>query len=240
MSDAADRSIPATPRRRETACRQGLAPRPHQAAWVAAAVTALLLLPAWARATLPAAATMMRKAVAGALSRGPLDVESILPVALVLPTLAVIAAASAAGMAVRFLLDRGWGLGRAGFDPRRISPTAGLRRIFSGATALAAAGHAAGLAAIIVVAGAAWWRGPLAAAATAGVDPAQAASAARSMLWPPLAAAAAVTLVGSFLAWRRFEAGLRMTPEEYAEESRSMQADPKIRLLHRQALRRRG
>ena len=52
MSDSADRTIPATPRRREAACRQGLAPRPHQVAWLAAAVTTLLLLPAWARATL--------------------------------------------------------------------------------------------------------------------------------------------------------------------------------------------
>jgi len=30
---------------------------------------------------------------------------------------------------------------------------------------------------------------------------------------------------------RRFEARIRMTPQEFADEARSMQADPKVRLL---------
>jgi flagellar biosynthetic protein FlhB len=239
MGDAADRTIPATPRRRAAARRQGLAPRPHQPAWIAAAVTTLFLLPAWGRATVPAAAEMMREAVARAVSGGTLDAATLLPAAVVLPTLAVIAAASAAGIATRSVLDGGWGLGRAAFDLRRISPAAGLGRIFAGETLLAAAGHAAGLAVIVVAAAlGAWSRGSLLGDATATADPARVAAAALGMLWPPLAAAVVVTVVGQLLAWRRFERRLRMTPEEYAEESRGMQADPKIRLLHRDATRR--
>ena len=43
MSDAADRTIPATPRRRELARRQGFMPMASLPAWVATVATVLLV-----------------------------------------------------------------------------------------------------------------------------------------------------------------------------------------------------
>jgi uncharacterized protein (DUF2252 family) len=62
MSDAADRTIPATPRRRELARRQGFMPMASLPAWVATVATTLVLLPAWAEATFAAATAMMQQA----------------------------------------------------------------------------------------------------------------------------------------------------------------------------------
>jgi flagellar biosynthesis protein FlhB len=36
---------------------------------------------------------------------------------------------------------------------------------------------------------------------------------------------------------RRFEQQIRMTPEEFAEEAKSAQADPKVRMLQQQRQR---
>ena len=46
------------------------------------------------------------------------------------------------------------------------------------------------------------------------------------------AAAAAVAVGQWLLARRRFERRIRMTPEEFAEEQKEMQADPRIKLLN--------
>ena len=58
MSAASDRRLPATPRRREAARRQGVMPTAALPAWVASAVVAILLLPWWARTTLAATSEM--------------------------------------------------------------------------------------------------------------------------------------------------------------------------------------
>jgi len=52
-----------------------------------------------------------------------------------------------------------------------------------------------------------------------------------------LAAAAVVAVAWWLLARRRFEQRIRMTPEEFADEAKSVQSDPKIRLLRQQARR---
>lgn len=239
MSDAADRTIPATPRRREAARRQGLAPQAHLPGWVAVLATTVLLLPSWAEATLPAAAAMMRQAVVAATAAAPLEPDVLLPVALLLPTVLVVAAAAAAGLAVRFLLDgSGWQLSRAAFRLDRIGIVGGLARIFSAATLRAVAGAAAGLA--VLVAAAMLAAGPLVAILRDGgaiAEPARVFSAAHRLLLPLVAAAAAVAAAGWLATRARFERRIRMTPEEYADEARGMQADPKVRLM-RQGRRR--
>jgi flagellar biosynthesis protein FlhB len=54
-----------------------------------------------------------------------------------------------------------------------------------------------------------------------------------------LALAAALVAIAQYAISRwRFERRIRMTPEEFAEEARALQADPKVRLL--QHARRRG
>ena len=183
-------------------------------AWVATAGTAVLLLPAWAATTMPAAAEMLRGTISGA-ARAARHGDVALPavIAVVVPTVALVLAAAAAG----------------------IDPLAGLARIFSFRTLTTAVGAGIGLAAL--AAAAAWSLRPLLAttATMAGISESTlvAAVAWRSAAWL-FAAAAIVAGCRWALARRRFERQICMTPQEFAEEARSAQADPKIKLLQRQ------
>jgi flagellar biosynthetic protein FlhB len=240
MNDTADRTLPATPRRREEARRAGLMPTAGLPAWAATAATTIGLLPAWWRATLPAATDMVQAAIrTGAAADGAApDLAGLLPAALLLPTVGLVAAAASAGLAVRLLLDGvSWQPGRAAWDGRRIDPLAGLRRIFSAASLTAAAGAGLALAAVV----AAGWLacGPLVGVAAAADADAggRAWLAARQVMLAVAAASAAVAVCQWGWSRRTFERRLRMTPQEFADEARSMQADPKIRLLHRQRRR---
>jgi len=243
MADAGDRTIPATPRRRETARREGLMPSAAPLAWAAAAVVTMLLMPMWAEATLPAATAWLRDALAAGVagSRGQPAVASLPAIApaLVLPTVGLVLAAAAVGLAVRLLLDGwSWRPERALPDVARINPLAGLARLASVQTLAAIGGGAAGLAAVAGAAVVA--SGPLAAAVANPdtlLDPSRALQAA----WRPLVAiavaAACVAAVRYAAARLRFERRIRMTPQESADEAKGLQADPKIRLLHRQRAR---
>lgn len=236
MSDAADRTIPATPRRREMARRQGAMPTASLPAWVAAAATAVLLLPTWSRATVPAATEMMRGAllaavIDGAAARPRLD--SWPATAVLLPTVAVITAAGVVGLTVRLVLDGGgWRLGRAAPALHRIDPLAGLARILSLHTLLTVAANA--LALCLMAAAAAWSAGHLAgvvASPEAAAEPLRLASPLLRMLAAVAAAAAVVATCQWALARLRFERRIRMTPQEFSDESRSMQAAPQVRLM---------
>jgi flagellar biosynthesis protein FlhB len=122
--------------------------------------------------------------------------------------------------------------GRAAIDPQRINPVAGLRRIISGDTLLGMVGHGAALLALIGVAVVA--ARPLAAMLAAPAGSAAVGLAAwHAVMW--LAGAAAVlTILQWLLTRRRFEGRIRMTPQEYAEEAKDLQADPRVRLLQHQ------
>ena len=231
MADASDRTIPATPRRREAARRAGLSAPADLPAWAASAATALVLAPWWARATIPAAADGVREAFTAGLTGGD---AWPLPGAVILPTLVVVAAAVVAGLVVRFACDGfSWQPGRAAFDPRRIDPVAGLARVFSRATLATLLTAAAGLA--VVVAAAVVAGRPLLAIQATLPEPGDlgplAAVAWRTLVWV-VAAAAAVAVAQWLLARRRFEQRIRMTPQEFAEEQKEMQADPRVRLLN--------
>lgn len=237
MSDTAERSLPATPRRREAARRSGAAPTAAAPAWSAAALIAILLMPAWLAATVPAAADLLRTTLPVAHAETS---AAMPPAALVLPTVGLVLAAGAAGLAVRVLLDGlSWQPGRVAPDLRRIDPLGGLARIVSLRTLGACLGHAVALLFLVIVA--ARSTGPLAALAASGAaldDPAPLVPAA----WRPLAWLAGATVLVALAQWglarRRFEAAIRMTPQEFADESRGAQADPKVRLLHQQRARR--
>lgn len=235
MADASDRTIPATSRRREAARRAGLSAPADLPAWAASAATALALAPWWARATIPAAADGVREAFAVTLAAGGAGGQAgPLSVALALPTLVVVAAAAAAGIAVRVACDGfSWQPGRAAFDLRRIDPAAGLARVCSWATVTTLLTAAAGLAAVVGVA--AWSGRPLLAIQATQPDPGDLGPvggvAWRALAWV-VAAAAAVAVGQWLLARRRFERRIRMTPEEFAEEQKEMQADPRIKLLN--------
>jgi len=231
MADTSDRVIPATPRRREAARRQGMLPTASLPAWVATAGIALLLLPAWAAATMAAATDLVRESLVAARP-GVMPALAASLTAVVIPTLAVVAASAAAGLAVRFALDGfSWHPQRVLPSWSRIDVVAGLARVVSGRTLTAAAG--AGLGLVVVTACAAAVLGPL----LATTDAVQAAAAAwRATAWL-IAGAAVVAIAVWGAARRRFERRIRMTPEEFAEEARSAQSDPKVRLLQQQRRR---
>jgi len=233
MADASDRTIPATPRRREQARRQGFMPLAGLPAWVATVATTLLLLPAWAQATFTAATAMMREAVrfrtAGLES--PHGFDLLPPAAVVLPTVALVAVAGAVALSVRLLLDGAtWQPARLlpSFD--RISPLGGLARICSLATLASLAGHAIGLALLVAVAVVS--SRPLVRLVGSGGpprEPAEFAGAIQETLLPLLAVAGLVVASIWAVERLRFERRIRMTPQEHADESRSTQSDPKVR-----------
>jgi flagellar biosynthesis protein FlhB len=235
MSDAAERTIPATPRRRELARRQGFMPMASLPAWVATVATTILLLPAWAEATFPAAAAMMRQAFCFSASGldAPLGFDLVLPAAVVLPTLALMAAAGIVGLAVRMLLDGPtWQPGRVVPTLSRISLLAGIARICSLTTLTSIAGHACGLA--VLVTAAALSARPLIEIIGSGEvlhEPESMVAIAQRAILPLVATAAAVAACTWAIARLRFERRIRMTPQEYADEARSMQANPQVRLL---------
>jgi flagellar biosynthesis protein FlhB len=115
---------------------------------------------------------------------------------------------------------------------RRIDPAAGLARIFSWRTVTACLGGAAGLA-VVMAAAAVAIRPLLALTATLPEAAVLAGMSWRSAAWL-FVAAATVAASRWLLARRRFERQIRMTPEEFADETKSSQADPKIKLLQRQ------
>ena len=242
MADASDRVIPATPRRREAARQQGTMPNAVLLAWVAMVATAVLLLPGWSRATVPAAIDFFRQSLTAAI-RTPaaeiLEPSTVLPVALLVPTAAVVLATAAAGIVVRVLLDgSAWRLGRAAPAWQRIDPLAGLTRIFSIQTLSALAMNACCLMALAAAAMLA--AGPiieLIAVADGATESERWLGATRSLLLPTIAAAAAVAAGQWGLARLRFERRIRMTTEEFQTEMKSMEADPKIRLMRQQTRR---
>jgi len=237
MADTHDRTIPATPRRREQARRQGLGAPADLPAWAASAGVAILLLPAWARQSMPAARDALCEAITAAVAvdRGA-GFSWTLAAAMLLPTVGLLTASAVAGLAVRFACDGlSWRPGRAAVDPRRINPLAGLGRIFSRGTLATLLTASAGLA-VIVVAGFVLAR-PLAAlqqrAVAAGDLGGVAVVAWRAMAG--LVVTAAALAAGQWLlARRRFERSIRMTPTELAEEQKELQADPRVKLLQRQ------
>ena len=238
MSDAADRSLPATPRRREAAREQGAAPNAALPAFVAMVTVAVLLLPGWSRTAVPAAGTFMRESLAAAFhgsGHDTLDIARLVPAQLLLPTAAVVLAAAGAGLCVRFLLDgSAWRLARAAPRWRRIDPLAGIARVLSVATLRAVLWNGACLA--VIVCAAAFAAGPLVGLLQSSapvIEAERPLAAIRAVLLPVLLAAAAVAAAQWGLARVALERRLRMTPEEFKEEMRSLEANPRIKLERR-------
>ncbi|NBS31615.1 MAG: hypothetical protein EBS83_02070 [Planctomycetia bacterium] len=231
MTANGDRTIPATPRRREAAREQGLAPTAAAISWPLLAAFVLAAVPGWVRATTAATVAAVQAAAAGEAEEAGRHT-----LAMVGPTAIVVLAALVLLIGVRLLGDgAGWRLGRASFQFSRIDPFAGLRRLFSSNALLRSLLAVVGLSGLLGVVGVT--TGPLVAAvrdARASLPGQQqffvpSLVAAERFLWWFLAAATLVA-VGQWLIQRiLFERRIRMTPAEFREELRSLQADPKIR-----------
>lgn len=231
MTAGGDRTIPATPRRREAAREQGLAPTAAAITWPLLAAVVLVAVPWWGRATTAAAVAAVQAAVAND-AVGP----GRLALALIGPTAVVVLAALVVLVGVRLLGDgAGWRLSRAGLRFERIDPVAGLRRLLAAATWGRGLLAAVGLAGLLGVVWAA--SGPLVAAVRDAQPDGSGQrllsggplAAAERFLWWFLAAAAVVAVAQWLVQRLLFERRIRMTPQEFQEELRSLQADPKIR-----------
>jgi flagellar biosynthesis protein FlhB len=238
MSDAAERSIPATPRRRAAAREDGAAPNAAIPAFVALVAAAVLLLPGWAQTAVPAAGGFMRESLAAAFAAphdGGVDHRLLFPAQVLLPTAALVVATAGAGLCARFFLDgSAWRLARAAPRWRRIDPFGGAARVLSLATLRAIVWN--GLCLTVLVGATVFATGPLVSVLQAPgpmLDAAPAVAALRSLLLPVLLAAAAVAAAQWGVARLAFERRLRMTPEEFKEEMRSMEADPKVKFERR-------
>lgn len=240
MADDSERTIPATPRRRELARQEGLMPSAAPLAWAAAAVTAVGLLPAGARATLPAATDLMRHGLTPAAPDDVLAAELRRhAAALALPAACLVVAVAVAALVTRLVCDGlSWQPARIAPRLHRVDPWAGLARIVSSRTLVGGLGSGAGLA--VLVAAALLAAGPLVGAVAGDAldeGPARAALAAWRALVCLSLAATAVAGVQYAVARLRFERRIRMTPQEFADELKGLQADPKVRLLLQQSRR---
>lgn len=242
MSDAADRSIPATPQRRAAAREEGAAPTAAIPAFVVLVAAAVLLLPGWSRTTLPAAGEFLRESLTAAFAAphdGGIDLRLLFPAEVLLPTAALVIATAGAGLGARFLLDgSAWRLARAAPRWRRIDPFAGVARVFSPATFRAVAWN--GLCLAVLATAAACACGPIVLFLESSApipDASSASSAFRGQLLPVLLAAVVVAAAQWGVARLVFERRLRMTPEEFKEEMRSLEADPRIAFERRNVAR---
>ena len=238
MSDAADRSLPATPRRREAAREQGAAPNAALPAFVAMVAVAVLLLPGWSRTAIPAAGSFMRESLAAAFAfqgHDAITPAQVVPMQVILPTATLVFATAIAGICVRFLCDgSAWRLSRAAPRWSRIDPFAGVGRVLSLATLRAVLWNGACLA--VIACATALAVGPLVGLVRSSeplLEAERPLAAMRAVLLPVLLAAAAVAAAQWGLARLAFERRLRMTPDEFKEEMRSLEADPRIKLERR-------
>lgn len=229
MSDASDRTIPATPRRRRAAEEQGLVPNAGLVAWAVSLVVGFAVLPAWLRAAGVTAVEWFRELLPSACL--PAADEIVPPYGLVVLAGGLVVATLASTLAVRALCDRvRFHPARCLPDVRRLGLLRGTARIFS----LRSAGRVFEAAAVfaVVAAAAAYSLGRL----VAGLGDMIVAEPTASLmltwrsLWPVIAAAVATALVRWGIARASFERRIRMTPQEYREELRSLEADPKVKL----------
>ena len=235
MSESQDRTLPATPRRREDARNRGLAPNGAVLGWPAMAAVVLFAMPVWFRTTSLATVAAIEN-----IQMTGNEGSSYVLLPIVFPTVVVVTLALGVLLLVRTFFDgAAWRLDRLAFRFERIDPKIGLQRIISKLTAIRAANSFIGLA---ILASAAWLlAGPLVVAlgdfsahsgAGAGAGGGQGSELlfpAVNYLWGILMVTGVVAATDWWLQRFRFEKKIRMTPSELREELRGLRSDPKVR-----------
>lgn len=233
MSESQDRTLPATPRRREDARNRGLAPNGAVLGWPAMAAVVLFAMPVWFRTTSLATVAAIEN-----IQMTGNEGSSYVLLPIVFPTVVVVTLALGVLLLVRTFFDgAAWRLDRLAFRFERIDPKIGLQRIISKLTAVRAANSFIGLA---ILASAAWLlAGPLVVAlgdfsahSGAGAGEGQGSELllpAVNYLWGILMVTGVVAATDWWLQRFRFEKKIRMTPSELREELRGLRSDPKVR-----------
>ena len=237
MSESQDRTLPATPRRREDARNRGLAPNGAVLGWPAMAAVVLFAMPVWFRTTSLATVAAIEN-----IQMTGNEGSSYVLLPIVFPTVVVVMLALGVLLLVRTFFDgAAWRLDRLAFRFERIDPKIGLQRIISKVTFVRAANSFIGLA---ILASAAWLlAGPLVVAlgdfsahsgagAGAGAGGGQGSELlfpAVNYLWGILMVTGVVAATDWWLQRFRFEKKIRMTPSELREELRGLRSDPKVR-----------
>ena len=231
MSESQDRTLPATPRRRESARNKGLAPNATALGWPAMAAVVLAVMPVWYRTTASATVSAIENIQMTRKGGSPYE---LLPI--IFPTVVVVMLALGVLLIVRTFFDgAAWRLDRLAFRFERIDPKVGLQRIVSKGTVVRAATSFVGLA---ILASAAWsLSGPVVVVladfvAQPRVDEGQGSGllfTAVNYLWGMLMIAGIVATADWWLQRFRFERKIRMTPNELREELRGLRSDPKVR-----------
>jgi flagellar biosynthetic protein FlhB len=242
--EAEDRTEAATPQRIEKARREGdvaLSREAVQLASLGAGALGLAVLgPSAGRGIADAAAVVL--AAAHELDPMGALVELMLAVA---PLALGVGTAAALGAVVATLLQTGFLLRAEGLapDPSRISPLAGLRRLFGAQAAMELLRTLLKLGA---VGAAIWWgAGDLAGLAGAasqdtGALAGEIAARLGRLLSATLAAMAGIAVLD--LAWTRISHArrLRMSREDIRQETRESEGDPHFKARRQQIMRTRG
>ena len=253
MPEAGDRTERATPRRREEARKHGQVALSPEVAPVAVLLAALALA-SWGA---PAALARSRTALAGLLAAsgpvaahddpvGPLIVRTLLTFGGLLAPFCLAAAVVGAGAVVAQV---GWSVNPELLlpDPGRISPSNGLKRIFSANGAMNLVKAVAKIAVVATVAYRVLLRTGAEAIGASGMMPAEIlgfTGAGLRRLFLTMAVALAV-LGGLDYLWqrRRHEQSLKMSRHEVKEEHKETEGDPQVkgrfRRAHREIARRR-
>lgn len=236
--DPADRSEAATPRRLEQARDRGQVALSREATGFAALLAASLA----ALAALPPLGADLLRAMRGLLARshdlGPAAAAVELGGLALLLVLPVAGAAAAGAVAATLLQTRGL-LAWAPLAPRldKISPLAGLRRLFGAESAVELLRS---LAKLLLVGLALWFAAGDPAAwqallhAPPGALPERAMAAAMRLLGAALAAFAAIAALDLLWVHLRHRRNLRMTRQELREEQKESEGDPQLRAKRRQ------
>jgi flagellar biosynthesis protein FlhB len=237
MNDASEKTLDATPAKRDRARREGNSARSAEIAGVAAFAAATLA--AYAAAPMIAAAAYAGLRDASTSAQLPLAQLVPLAIAACLP----LAAAAGAGAFLGLVQSGGLHVVALKLDVGKLAPGAGLKRMFGGEAVVGAARGAlafgAALAALVPVGR------DLVASATTLASP---AAAAHAVAVGSLRAIGVALAVGALfagadyaLARRRWLRGLRMSQNEMRRESRENDGDPQIKQrrsrLHRALVR---
>lgn len=224
-----DRTEAATPRRRQEARRQGDVWQPRELGPAAALAVLALVLPLGGGLLWRQLQGFLALALARGGDAGPLPWTAV-PLAV---PLALAAATAVLAMALPLAAARRVSLAALVPKPGRLDPLAGLKRLGSPTTALAAVTALVKLGAVLALAF--WVLGPQLPALATAEGPARVGQALTALVSAAALLLALVALLDAGLTFVQREARLRMTRDEVRREARQNDGAPEVKAAIRRA-----